>query len=118
MGFKKYNGPDKYHFRVYKASIGHPFIVVAVKEEIINGKITIDGYLMTHSLKRVFDKPGTYQRLEINPNPRDNRVAFINKFKIKGLPSNKFSKPYTTWHLSKTDEYLIDRLEKRKKKSK
>lgn len=115
MKYKKYNGLDKYHFRVYKASMGHPFIVVAVKEEIIDGKITIDGYLMTHSLERVCDKPGTYQRLKTNPNPRDNRPAFINKFKVYNLPANKFSKPYTSWHLSKKDEEMIDRLEKRKK---
>jgi len=113
--FKKYKGTDKYHFRVYKRSIGHPFIVVVVKEEELNGELFIDGYMITHSLDRVMDKPKAYERLRVNPNPNDNRPSFVNKFKIANLPANEFSKPYSNWHLCKEDEMLIDRLEKRKK---
>ena len=40
MSFKNYNGPDKYHFRVYKKGKEHPFIV-AVVEEIAAGKLAL-----------------------------------------------------------------------------
>ena len=113
MGFKKYKGNDKYHFRVYKKSIGHPFIVVTVSEQIDdNGKILISGYMITHSLNRVIDKPKSYRRLKNNPNPSDERISFINVFRISDVPSNSFSRPYNNWHLSKEDERLIDALEK------
>lgn len=114
MSFKSYKGPDKYHFRVYKKSIGHPFIVVAVSEKTDeNGSLLISGYIMTHSILRVFDKPGAYKRLRKNPNPSDNRPSYINKNKVEDMPAIYFSKPYNNWHLSKEDERLIDALEKK-----
>ena len=117
MAYKKYVGPDKYHFRVYKKSIGHPFIVVAVSERIDeSGKVLISGYMMTHSLIRVSEKPGVYKRLKNNPNPSDDRLSFVNKHRIDDIPANKFSKPYNNWHLSKEDEVLIDSLEEKNKK--
>ena len=119
MRYKKYNGTDKYHFRIYRKSIGHPFIVVAVSEKIdANGKILISGYMMTHSLQRVMDKPISYKRLKRNPNPTDDRVSFINKYRITDIPAKDFSKPYSNWHLSKEDEQLIDALEKKYKNQK
>ncbi len=112
MGFKRYNGNDKYHFRVYRKSIGHPFIVVTVMERSDEtGKILISGYMMTHSIPRVMDKPKTYKRLKVNPNPSDDRVSFVNKYRINDIPANNFSRPYSNWHLSKEDEQLIDALE-------
>ena len=36
MSFKKYNGPDKYHFRVYKRFGQHPFVVVMITEQTLN----------------------------------------------------------------------------------
>ena len=112
MGFKKYKGTDKYHFRVYRKSIGHPFIVVTVSEKLDeNGNILISGYMMTHSLPRVMEKPKTYKRLKRNPNPSDDRISFVNKYRITDVPANCFSKPYPNWHLSKEDEELIDELE-------
>ena len=117
MRYKKYNGKDKYHFRVYKRSVGHPFIVVAVSEKIDkDGKVLISGYMMTHSLERVSEKPGVYKRLKKNPNPTDDRLSFVNKYRIDDIPASSFSKPYTNWHLSKEDELLIDSLERRNKK--
>ena len=117
MRYKAYKGMDKYHFRVYKKSIGHPFIVVTVSEKIdSNGQLLISGYLMTHSIDRVFDKPTTYRRLKNNPNPSDNRVAFVNIYRVDDIPAKFFSKPYSNWHLSKEDEQLIDSLEKHYKK--
>lgn len=121
MGFKKYKGPDKYHFRFYKKSIFHPFIVVAVTEEKNqDGKIYISGYMMTTSIVRALDKPSTYHRLKVNPNPFDDKVSFVNRFRVSDVPSSCFTKPHPTWHLSKEDEKLIDALEKRffKKQSK
>ena len=112
MGFKQYRGPDKYHFRVYKTSVGHPFIVVAVTEEKSeNGKTLISGYMMTTSLQRMLDKPGSYKRLVVNPTPNEDRPSFVNKFRLTDIPAKKFSKPYVKWHLSKDDERLIDALE-------
>ena len=117
MAFKKYNGPDKYHFRIYKKSIGHPFIVVTVSEKIDeNGNLLISGYMMTHSLERAMDKPEVYKRLKHNPNPNDKRLSFINKHRVDDIPANSFSKPYSNWHLSKEDEQLIDALELKNKK--
>ena len=49
MSFKNYNGPDKYHFRVYKKGKGHPFIVALVEEIEIDGKNYISGYMFTSS---------------------------------------------------------------------
>ena len=119
MRFKKYRGEDKYHFRVYRKSIGHPFIVVAVSEKTDeNGNVYISGYMMTHSLLRISEKPGVYKRLKKNPNPNDERVSFVNKYRINDIPANYFSKPYTTWHLSKEDEMTIDRLEKKYNRTK
>ncbi|MCQ3035308.1 MAG: hypothetical protein MJ248_03735 [Bacilli bacterium] len=113
--FKKYNGPDKYHFRVYKVSIGHPCLIVAVKEEKLDGKIYLDGYLITHSFERFLDKPNVYIQLHTNPNSKDDRTCFINRHKIRNIPSSRFSKPYSSWHLSKIDEKLIDDLEAKNK---
>ena len=113
MRYKKYKGNDKYHFRVYRTSVFHPFIVVMVDETIDkNGRVLISGYMMTTSLTRVIDKPGSYKRLKKNPNPNDNKISFVNKFRISNIPANKFSKPYTSWHLSKEDELIIDSFER------
>ena len=112
MGFKKYKGSDKYHFRFYRTSLYHPFIVVAVTEEKNeNGKILISGYMMTTSLMRFMEKPGSYKRLKVNPNPNDDKVSFVNKYRINDIPANCFTKPHPSWHLSKEDEKLIDALE-------
>ena len=114
MRYRKYHGNDKYHFRVYKRSIGHPFIVVTVSEKIDeNGKVLISGYMMTHSLERVSEKPSVYRRLKKNPNPSDDRLSFVNKNRIDDIPASSFSKPYNNWHLSKEDELLIDSLERK-----
>ena len=117
MSFKKYNGPDKYHFRFYKKSIFHPFIVVAVTEEKDeNGQILISGYMMTTSILRAMDKPGTYRRLRVNPNPSDDKISFVNKYRVSDVPSYCFTKPHPSWHLSEEDEKMIDAFERKYKK--
>lgn len=118
MRYKKYKGNDKYHFRIYRTSINHPFIVVAIAEEKIeDGKVLFSGYMMTTSLLRAAEKPGSYKRLRKNPNPHDESASFVNKYRINDIPANKFSKPYTSWHLSTEDEKLIDSLERKYRSS-
>ena len=114
MSFKEYKGPDKYHFRFYKKSIFHPFIVVAVTEERNeNGQIYLSGYLLTTSILRAMDKPATYRRLKLNPNPNDDKVSFVNRHRVSDIPSSFFTKPHPSWHLSKEDEKMIDSFERK-----
>lgn len=112
MSFKKYNGKDKYHFRIYKRGKSHPFIVAVVEEKEENGKILISGYMFTHSILRVIERPNDYIRIK-NPNPRDDAESYVCISRISELDSSYFSKPYTGWHLAKEDEELIDRLEEK-----
>ena len=44
---------SKYHFRRYRLSQNHPFLVAIVFEDKIKGKKYISGFNMTHSLKYV-----------------------------------------------------------------
>ena len=118
MSFKKYSGKDKYHFRFYRAARYHPFVVVAVTEEKDeNGKVLISGYMMTTSIQRAMEKPGTYKRLKVNPNPNDDKVSFVNKYRVSDIPASCFTKPHPSWHLSFEDERLIDALELKYKKT-
>ncbi len=112
MSFRKYNGIDKYHFRIYKRGKSHPFIVAVVEEKEENGKILISGYMFTHSILRVIERPNDYIRIT-NPNPYDDAESYVCIQRINSLDSAFFSKPYTGWHLSKEDEKLIDGLEEK-----
>ena len=111
MSFKSYNGPDKYHFRVYKKGKAHPFIVAVVEEAEIDGKMYISGYMFTHSVLRVLSKPNDYVKMEANPNPNDDADSYLCIRRVSQVESNAFSKPYNNWHLSEEDEKLIDKLE-------
>ena len=73
---------------------------------------------MTHSITRVMDKPKSYKRLKYNPNPSDDRISFVNKYRLTDIPANHFSKPYSNWHPSNEDQQLIDALEKEYKEEK
>ena len=112
--YKKYSGPDKYHFRFYRKNGQHPFLVVLVEESEINGKHFLSGYLITHDFKKMLDYPNRYVRLKCNPNPKDKEPAYLCKVRIDRIPQKMFSKPYKNWHLCKEDEKLIDCLEKKK----
>ena len=112
--YKKYNGNDKYHFRIYKHGKNHPIIVVMVTVLESDGKIYLSGYQMTHSEKRALKKPHSYIKLIKNPNPNDNRKVFVSKTRLTNIDANSFSKPYTNWHLSLEDELIIDQLEEKK----
>lgn len=113
MSFKSYNGPDKYHFRVYKKGKGHPFIVAVVEEIEIDGKIYISGYMFTHSILRILNKPNDYVKMEENPNPNDDADSYLCIRRVSKVEASAFSKPYNNWHLSDEDEKLIDKLEEK-----
>ena len=115
MSFKKYCGPDKYHFRVYKRGKAHPFIVAVVEEQETNDKIYISGYMFTHSILRVLSKPNNYVKMESNPNPNDDSDSYLCITRVSNIESSLFSKPYNNWHLSEEDEKLIDELESKYK---
>ena len=115
MAFKKYNGPDKYHFRVYKRNGHHPFVVVMITSIKNNeGHFLLSGYMITHDIKKMLDYPSSYVQLSHNPNPKDESPAYLCVVRIDNIPQKFFSKPFSNWHLSKEDEMVIDALEKKK----
>ena len=114
--FKKYQGDDKYHFRIYKRNGQHPFVVVMITEEKeINNHFLISGYMITHSLAKALKRPKSYIKLSKNPNPNDNSDCFLCTKRISSIKDSRFSKPYNNWHLAKEDEELITSLESTKK---
>lgn len=115
--YKKYNGPDKYHFRIYKKNGNHPFIVVAVSEIYINGHYYLSGYMITHNVQKYLDYPEKYVQLNSNPNPNDDSPSFLCKTRISNMKDSCFSKPYSNWHLNCKDIAEIEKLEETKKES-
>lgn len=113
MGFKRYNGNDKYHFRIYKHGKSHPMVVAVVEEREENGKIYLSRYMFTHSALRVLDRPNDYVKMDKNPNPNDDSDSYLCLIRVNNADSSSFSKPYPNWHLSEKDEHLIDALEEK-----
>jgi len=114
MAFKKYNGKDRYHFRYYRKSVNHPFLVVMiVKEEEKEGKYIISGFSLTHSAEVVLKRPSRYVRFTTNPNPNDSEPSYFC-VDLKSDKSKYFSEPIKKWHLNKKDEEYIDSLLKKK----
>lgn len=98
----------KYHFRKYKISQGHPFLVVIIKEtKDENGKTLLSGFNLTHSVSYVLSRPNKYIRIT-NPNPTDDADCFLNIDLVKDKPISKFSKPIPNWELSEEDIKEID----------
>ena len=112
--FKKYNGPDKYHFRFYRRNGQHPFLVVMVETKEANNRHYFSGYMITHDITKKIQYPKRYIQLHFNPNPKDNEPAFLCKIRLENINQRMFSKPYVNWHLSKEDEIIIDELENKK----
>ena len=105
---------QKYHFRYYRPSQNHPFLVALVKENVGNdGKIYLSGFNVTHSFTMFYKSPNDYIRIQ-NPNPNDDADCFVQKAGIKDKPLKLFSSPIKGWNLSKEDEKLIDELVKEK----
>jgi len=103
-------GKCKYHFRKYKVSQCHPFLVVVVKEETDeNGKTLLSGFNLTHSVEYVLSRPSKFIRIE-NPNPNDDAYCFVNIDLVKDKPISKFTKPIPNWELTEDDIKQIDEV--------
>lgn len=105
---------SKYHFRYYRPSKNHPFLVAVLiecKDE--NGKAFLSGFNMTHSTLKVLANPSDYMKIS-NPNPDDDSSCYIQIHPIRNKPLKLFSNPIKNWELSKEDEILIDELIQKK----
>ena len=103
---------QKYHFRYYRPSQNHPFLVALVKEDVDeNGNVYLSGFNVTHSFEMFYKKPNDYIKIH-NPNPLDDGDCFVQKAGIKNKPLKLFSNPIKGWFLSKEDELTIDELVK------
>jgi len=102
----------KYHFRKYRLSRNHPFLVAVITESTSeDGKILLSGFNMTRSITYVLLRPSKFIRIE-NPNPSDDADCFVCIDPIKDKPIKYFSKPIKNWELSDDDIKQIDELVK------
>ena len=111
---KSYRG-KKYHFRYYRKSGNHPFlvaIIIELENEKENDAI-LSGFNMTRSIEMVLKNPNKFIRIE-NPNPNDDAPCFVCVDLIKNKPLKLFSRPIRDWELTKEDEQSIDELINRK----
>lgn len=106
----------KYHFRYYRPSQNHPFLVALVKEDVgEDGKIYLSGFNITRSFMMFIKNPNKYLKIT-NPNPSDDAECFVQVDGIKNKPLKLFSNPIRNWKLSEEDEKLIDKLVEEKLK--
>lgn len=112
-GFLRMKRRSKYHFRRYRLSQNHPFLVAVVFEDKVNGKTFISGFNMTHSVKYVESRKNKFIIIN-NPNPNDDVDCYVSVDPIKGKPIKYFSKPLKKWALTVNDEAKIDKLVKQK----
>ena len=111
MSFRKYTGSDKYHFRYYKKTVFHPFLViVVVVVDKKKGQYLVSGFSLTSSEKAVNKKPGRYIKFDSNPSGDTEEKCYLCKTLIKSKKSYLFTRPLWTWHLSKEDEKKVDEL--------
>ena len=104
---------SKYHFRRYRLSQNHPFLVAIVFEDKTNGKKLISGFNMTHSLNYVESRRNKFIQIQ-NPNPNDDIDCYVSVDPIKNKPEKYFTKPIKNWVLSQQDELIIDKLVRQK----
>lgn len=104
---------SKYHFRRYRLSQNHPFLVALVIEKEENGKKLFSGFNMTRSVPYVLSRPNKFIRID-NPNPDDDAECFLCVDALKNKPEKLFTKPIKNWSLSEEDEKRIDELVKEK----
>ena len=104
----------KYHFRYYRKSQNHPFLVAVVIElEGKGGKALLSGFNMTRSIEMVLKSPDKFIRIS-NPNPEDDALCFVCVDPIKDKPLKLFTRPIRDWVLTGEDEKAIDELIKEK----
>lgn len=104
----------KYHFRYYRKSLNHPFLVaIVIESQGENGKVTVSGFNMTRSIEMVLKDPGRFIRIK-NPNPNDDAPCYVCVFPIKDKPLKLFTRPIRDWELSDEDIQTIDDLVKEK----
>ena len=102
----------KYHFRYYRKSVNHPFLVaIVIESEDSNGKVYLSGFNMTRSIDMVLKNPSKFIRIE-NPNPDDDAPCFVCVDPIKEKPLKLFTRPLRKWTLHEEDELAIDELVK------
>ena len=106
---------SKYHFRKYRLSKNHPFLVALVIEVGEDGKMLLTGFNMTRSISYVLSRPNKFIKID-NPNPEDDAECYLCVDAIKNKPLKYFSKPLRNWSLSEEDEQIIDELVKEKLK--
>ena len=83
---------SKYHFRRYRLSQNHPFLVaLVIEEKDENGKVLISGFNMTRSITYVLSRPNKFIRID-NPNPLDDAKCYICVNALKDKLMKYFSK--------------------------
>ena len=117
MSHQRYKGKNKYHFRYYRKTQYHPFLVVLVTNENGEGKdIKISGFNMTSSTLKFLERPNRFIKLDKNPNPKTDAESYVSIDYIENQPAKLFTRPIRRWELSKEDEIKIDKLLLAKKK--
>ena len=117
MSYQKYKGKEKYHFRYYRRTQNHPFLVVLVTKEHGDGeKYLISGFKMTSSTSLFQRRPSRYIKLDINPDPNSTANSYVNIDLVEHKPAKHFTRPIRGWTLSKEDQNKIDNLLAQKKK--
>ncbi len=111
---KEFCESRKYHFRYYRPSKNHPFLVAILYESVgEDGKAYLSGFNMTHSYSKVLQSPSDYMKID-NPNPSDDLDCYVQIHPIRNKPLKLFSSPIKNWELSETAEKMIDALVSRK----
>ena len=106
---ESYQG-KKYHFRYYRKSHNHPFLVaIVIESETEDGKAILSGFNMTRSIEFVLQNPNKFIRIT-NPNPNDDAPSFVCIDPIKNKPLKQFTRPIRDWELATEDETIIDEL--------
>lgn len=114
MSYKKYTGKDKYHFRWYRKTRNHPFLVVlVVGESDKNGVIKISGFNITSSSLAFIKNKNDYIKLDNNPSSENDKDAYLCKRLVQNVPSKYFSRPIRGWRLSESDIEKVDALLKK-----
>ena len=117
MSYQSYISKGKYHFRYYRKTQYHPFLVVLVTDENGEGNdIKNSGINMTSSTLKFLERPSRFIKLDNNPNPESDAESYVSIDFIENQPARWFTRPIRRWKLSKEDENKIDELLMKKKK--